>query len=404
MSLKSTQEKTVIDRSIRKLDRISYTGSSMRVIDLVKINQLYGTTLEYKKYPLFNSRILNQSIIVKHRLRSNEAELFEDARAVATKLIIPLDRNDLRAGGQYVFIGQKGEQAMMKTVLNDQSKAGARDLRTLAVLDALPSFDPFLVREHLRRDGLDPAPCYFEVSRGDMPRMLDFVRWDVAPLGRLSLGPGHRAIAAGSGSPPREDLAEKLMSNALLEELEPLRLAMQMAMREFADGVFAWRGMLYYKWVFSELKDTLPEVISEIRSARPFGYCDLETLRLLNTSRRRITDISRRSLDQSRDILTIYDRAFAGLTERNRPLEFRDFLLAAPQLFTELGERLSVLNHVVSFWTYRTANAEVVRITADELCDIVVDFEIGLASSSMVTAKAPRRLPAHGGGGAASAA
>ena len=102
------------------------------------------------------------------------------------------------------------------------------------------------------------------------------------------------------------------------------------------------------------------------------------------TARRGIAEAANRSLQRSLDILHIYDRAFSGLTDRNKPLEFRDFLIEAPQLFSELGEMLSVLHHVVSFWNYRTANALVVRITADELCDIVADFAEGLALSCPV--------------------
>jgi len=370
----------VIDRSIRKLEKINSTGSSMRVLDLVKINQIHGTTESYRKQPLFQSRILNQSIIIKHRLRANEMELFDDHRAVATKLIIPIDRHDLRSGGQYLFLGQKGEQAAIDMVLNDQSVAGARDRRTLAILDSLPSFDPFLVREHLRRDGVNPASCYFEISSADAARMLDFVRGEVAPLSHRSLGTSTRKPAAEA----QADLAQKLMANDLLDEMEPLRVALQMEARQFADGVFAWRGMLYYKWVSTELREQLPDVISEIRTLRPYGYCDHQTLEALNTARRRIAEATNRSLQKSLDILHVYDRAFSGLTERSKPLEFRDFLIEAPQLFSELGEMLSVLHHVVSFWNYRTANALVVRITADELCDIVTDFQEGLALSCPV--------------------
>jgi hypothetical protein len=210
--------------------------------------------------------------------------------------------------------------------------------------------------------------------------MLAFVRREVAPLSHRSLGASPRKPAGDA----QADLAQKLMANDLLDEMEPLRVALQMGERQFADGVFAWRGMLYYKWVCSELRDQLPDVISEIRTLRPYGYCDHETLEALNGARRRIAEATNRSLQASLDILHIYDKAFSGLTERSKPLEFRDFLIEAPQLFIELGEMLSVLHHVVSFWHYRTANALVVRITADELCDIVTDFQEGLALSCPV--------------------
>ena len=38
------------------------------------------------------------------------------------------------------------------------------DLKTLRLIDQLPSLDPFLLREQLRRGGVDAAPCYFALS------------------------------------------------------------------------------------------------------------------------------------------------------------------------------------------------------------------------------------------------
>ncbi|MGZ7227044.1 hypothetical protein ACXWO0_11310, partial [Streptococcus pyogenes] len=62
------------------------------------------------------------------------------------------------------------------------------DIQTLRLIDELPSLDPFLLREQLRRGGLDPSPCYFSISDSDLERMLAFVRNEIEPLVTLSLG------------------------------------------------------------------------------------------------------------------------------------------------------------------------------------------------------------------------
>jgi hypothetical protein len=51
--------------------------------------------------------------------------------------------------------------------------------------------------------------------------------------------------------------------------------------------------------------------------------------------------------------LKVYDDAYTDLTKNGQPLAFRDFLMKAPMLFYELGERLAALQHVVSFWRFR---------------------------------------------------
>ena len=45
--------------------------------------------------------------------------------------------------------------------------------------------------------------------------------------------------------------------------------------------------------------------------------------------------------------------AFADLVANQSPKTFRDFLLCAPYMFLELGEKLGAISHIVSFWRYR---------------------------------------------------
>ena len=52
-------------------------------------------------------------------------------------------------------------------------------------------------------------------------------------------------------------------------------------------------------------------------------------------------------------ILNVYDSAYATLTEQKQPKAFRDFLLSAPHLFLELGDKMGTISHIVSFWRYR---------------------------------------------------
>ena len=52
--------------------------------------------------------------------------------------------------------------------------------------------------------------------------------------------------------------------------------------------------------------------------------------------------------------LEIYDtRLVVALTQNSDPTAFRDFLLKAPAMFNELGERLGGIEHILSFWRFR---------------------------------------------------
>ena len=50
-----------------------------------------------------------------------------------------------------------------------------RDLGVMRLMNSVPSLDPFLLREHLRNNEIEVAPCYFTISAGDQERMHAFV-------------------------------------------------------------------------------------------------------------------------------------------------------------------------------------------------------------------------------------
>jgi hypothetical protein len=77
--------------------------------------------------------------------------------------------------------------------------------------------------------------------------------------------------------------------------------------------------------------------------------------------------------------LQVYDEAFRGLTVNQDPLVFRDFLLKAPQMFITLGDRIGVISHIASFWRYRFAAGNPLKLDLSEAVDIVQEFEAGLA-------------------------
>jgi hypothetical protein len=75
--------------------------------------------------------------------------------------------------------------------------------------------------------------------------------------------------------------------------------------------------------------------------------------------------------------LAVYDASFADLVAHQAPKTFRDFLLSAPYMFLELGEKLGAISHIVSFWRYRFPKGTHHSIDGDELSAIFQDFSSG---------------------------
>jgi hypothetical protein len=374
------------DRSIRDLELLESSASTSRVLNLRRVAKTHGRDPEYREKPLFRSAALNSSIIVKHRLRGNETQQFNRARRTATKLLIPIDRDDLRRGARYIFVGQRDFERSLEQAFGVEIGEGSLDLRTLKILDETPSLDPFLLREQLRRHDLEPARGYFEISPADTERMFKFAQREIEPLVRMSVGD------ADTGGAHSAVLTQKILANATDAALEPLRLTMQLDHQQYQEGIFCWKAFLYYKWQLSDLMPRVATVMRQIETRRPIGAVTEETGAYLTLARQNIAREFKASCAKVKATLAVYDAAYHGLTGGGEPLKFRDFLLQAPKLFNELGERLGAIEHIISFWRYRFASGDSTFITADDLVDLFMDFESSLSAEAAPSAGCASRI------------
>lgn len=348
------------------------SASTTRVLDLAYIQSRFAETEEYQSRPLFRSPVLNTSIIMKHTLRANERPIFNGLRVTATKIVFPFSKDDLRLGGSGLFVGEQGYERTLRGQLQYTASGDfENDIEVLDLLDTLPSFDPFLMRERLRQARIDPARCYFDVSEADASRMHKFVTSQIAALVELAF--------QGAGAPPRElsaRLAEKLMTDETAQSLDPLRATLRLSGEEYREGVFAWKGFLYYKWVVGDITPRLPELARSILSVRVNGLQKFE-MDELAVRRKRVVRVLGETSRRVAQTLGEYDAAFASLSQ-GKPTAFRDFLLSAPRMFLVLGESVGVLKHIESFWNFRFKPGRALVMEGEEAIETFEEFELTL--------------------------
>lgn len=367
------------DRAVRNLEHLKSSASTARVLNLLRVWEENGDSAadgavrnpDWAARPIFRTAALNRALVIKHRLRRNETDLFTGRRQVATKVVIPIDDADLKTGGRYVFVNQIGFERMMMEAFG--VAPNHPDIETLRLIDKLPSLDPFLLREQLRRGGLDPSPCYFSISDSDLQRMLAFVRSEIEPLVTLSLGAD--TIAVNSDSAGR--MASKILSNTPGDQLDALRLTLRLAPEQYQEGVFCWKGFLYYKWTLAALLGEVAGVAEAVRTIKPVGKVDRAAKEYLARSRDVLRGRIIKTCDEVSRTLRVYDDAYAKLTQEGRPIAFRDFLLDAPSMFAKLGDQLGAVQHIVSYWRFRFGPSAA-PVNVEELMDIFMDFETGL--------------------------
>jgi hypothetical protein len=361
-----------IYRSLRGLEK---TASTSRVLNLAVLSVRNTGNAEHHDAPMFTSPVLNGAVILKHRLRADEIDLFDTRPRTATKLIVPFDRADLSLGGRAVFVGQRSWLPALAELRGGPDEDGmVRDIEVLEALDQMPSLDPFLLREHLKRRGYEISSTYFDISPGDADRMQRFVGGEIARLIELAYGG-----AGSSGATSR--LVEALLSSKTDERLEPLRLTLQLEGESYREGIFSWKGFLYYKWVLNTLWPRLKEMLVEVAAVRVIGQRDRYLMVAIEEAKVRVRSALETQVKTVMGYLKAYDGVFQQLTDGDA-IAFRDFLLKSPGLFTALGESAGMVSHVASFWRYRFPENKPLMAPSDELLEILQDFEGGLGADS----------------------
>ena len=328
---------------------------------------MYGIEPEFRSKPFFLSSLLNRSLVLKHALRPHERDQFTPAPFIATKIIVPFDRQNLDAGGRSLFVGQKGWRGQLLNLCGPSALL-ERDVEVLLALDELPSLDAFLLREHLARRGFEIAPCYFEISPADVERMQRFVG---AQIERLI----SRAYQGRSSGGETARLVKLLLSNQPDGKLEPLRQTLMLEPDEYKEGIFAWKGFLYYKWVLSTLSTGLSEVRSGLERIRWLGKCSAETAVEIERTRDRLLQGVQKSEMSAVSSLAAYDEAFRALVEEGNSATFKGFLLRAPSMFLRLGESVGAISHIASYWGYRFPAGGGAHVSSHEMLEILRDFE-----------------------------
>ncbi|MDV6330945.1 hypothetical protein [Asticcacaulis sp. 201] len=358
-------------REFRNLANIAETASTSRILNLAYVHHHANEEPEYKKQPFFQHPTLNKAILVKHTLRPNELEAFTRDRRTATKVILPFDSTDLRLGGGALFVDQVGFERILREVCGGSAMDIQSDLRILKMIDALPSLDPFILKECLARQGVHPAGCYFVISKSDIASMMSFANDEIDKLVRIAFG--------DSQSTASMQFASKILSDNVDSELDPLRATLRLNSSEFSEGLFSWRGFLYFKWRYIALREELGRVIEGLAKYQPRGFTDADLKEYITTARPRIAKDIMATLASVGKILENYDSAFAALTKDLNPTPFRTFLINGPAMFFELGENVGVLSHIASFWSYRMGGSRTHRLSLLEFAELLIDFEESLA-------------------------
>jgi hypothetical protein len=358
-------------RAAGSLESLMSARSSSRVLNLVQTHRTVDRSGSPMDPPLFQSPTLRRSFIIKHRMRPDERLNLPGFRATATKVIIPIDPNNLAVGGKSSFVSEAWFGSLMTEATGTANFLESPDGELLKELDKIPSFDPFLLREWLARMGRVADERYFNLTPSVIEGMEQFVLEEISLLVSMALS-GQPATAAVLR------LARKMLSSQYDDDLRPLQEVLRMSPTDFRDGMFGWKGLLYYKWLFRKVDAAIPGMISGMTEARPKRQINREQIAEADAMIRAISNGVHACARSVQVSLLSYDNAYRGLTQTQDPIGFRAFLLRAPQMFIDLGESVGLLEHSVEFWGYRSKLIQPRTFTGDDYLTLVNELKEGL--------------------------
>lgn len=323
-------------------------GATSRILDLHSIARRYEGHERHSDRPFFQHPRLNRCFVVKHTVRAHERPYVMSNQPVVTKIIVPLAQNDLSLGGHAVFVEEIGFAQKIRSLfeLADEPHLLDLDLIRLRELAALPSFDPFLLAERYRNHARPIDELYFSISDAEIERMEDSVARQIVSVVSLAFGEED-----GANDDRAMRFTRQLLSCDMDGRLDRLRTSLDMTVPEFRDGIFGWRGVLYYRWCMQEALAALRNFITELRDVTIVG-ANAQEHGELQHMRRTIIDETRHRWASLSGVMHDYETVFGRFARGEDASGFRAFLLKAPGLFYDVGSDLSVVGHVPGYWSF----------------------------------------------------
>jgi hypothetical protein len=352
-------------RSLASLDNVI---SSSRVLNLNKIYKLFRHNEEYSARPLFSNPLLNRAIIVKHRLKPSERQLFNEVRNVATKIMLPIETMELKLGAQSIFVGEKDFENRLSNLLEEKPYNIVQDIALLNIIDEIPSLDSYLLIESLNRAGLSPADCYFQNDETDNSIIQKFVSNEVSNLSKLT-------ASSIEQYGKEKKIGDKFVAPDASSNTDVLREALKMNKVDYRQGLFFWKAILFYKWQMKRITPASSKVFREMRKINTVNNGSVEELvkikKLSNTVAIKFANIC----SIADENLYMYEMAYNDFIYNGNHTGFRDFLIESPYLFKMIGESFNDVAHIVNFWTYRPIKGNSAAMILAQLTDTLHEFE-----------------------------
>ncbi|UKJ72319.1 hypothetical protein H1Q64_09250 [Azospirillum brasilense] len=332
------------------LEQILYGGSS------VSMNLITITREIPEENRLFRARGLNKAILFKYPNFDEDADDYanpiadedEDgdaaSRPVETGIYIPHSVEHTEAGGLAIYLRARNSNLLLAEqfgIGEANSEAAAADLRTLTLIDSVPSLDAFLLKACFEGEKVPVDKRHWAISDAEDQQLRRLIRARIEPIVRKAIDGG------GTGAQSIERFLEAIW-NPELEEAGLFVSAFGIDRSE-ADQIFsAWKGTTFYEYQLRRIAPRARIILNwlksrecipvDIRMHKPY-----ETQLLMHIEK--VDKLLETTLMDIRQILADYEASFSAFMA-GQPEPFRDYLRKIRSHYWLLGYCVSALTSV----------------------------------------------------------
>lgn len=326
-------------------------AGSSRVYHVDRLHRLVQDTGAGPEEFLFRHPELHRIIFVKQAIRDN-TYLPGRLNRVGTKLYFAFNESNVFEGGKSIFVGDPGFDNALSFQSGFDRKRGVQDYihdrDIIQIFDQLPSLDPFLLKDRLLAEAINPHPAYFEITQEEWTRVREHVMTRFRPIVEFAFG----GLDASRAQARLRLLIEKLWDAKDLDTLGPIIKAMELDRSEAPAALHAWKGVIYYDYRMTTLEAQIRRFAEWLGSgAEPIDLIPAANRKIVLDVRDATRGVLRERWRKARARLDEYNAAYRKLfVEKQSPAPFISFLGNASDVFSELGDALSRLDHAHEVW------------------------------------------------------
>lgn len=322
---------------------------------------------------MFKHMRLNRAIYLKDTLAvGNQSDRKSPGSIIATKLLWPYDDQDVYAGGETIFLRDPLFESAIQRKLGIQnlrnSPEWASDKHVFQILEQLPSFDPFLLKDRFQIEGIPLEPEYFNIAEAEWIAVRRYLREKIAPMINLAFKEMNIDSAAKV-----DQFIDKIWVGSDVNDLAPLIKAFRLPVENTQEILNGWKGVAYFEKQYQGSKGSFVLFAEWItKDARPMDFPPVDIREELNQYREAVRVLYAETWKECISIFTEYNKSYEALLgAQHEPAGFIKFINQSSDHFWTLGSNLTKLYNAIDIWNIYTERAASRKLRFMQLLELL---------------------------------